>query len=447
MKAELESRSLRFVPLARRGAAVALGLLSLVAPGLAQSEPTNAELQQQIDELAARLDKTATTGSADISMKVFGRIQLDAWAFPSSDAAINVFETGDPTEPPPNNVEFRRARIGVQGGMYENMLYKFELDFGHTDGLTFKDNYFGFEDLPVVQTLLIGNQKRPYSLDQLNSSNHNVFMERPFIGEGVNDPNRRVGVAAYGHDQDEDWSWRYGFYLMDPVEADGQIQSGDLQPEVAGRLARTMWYGDDGRDYGHLAVSGAFAWPDDTTSASRFRSRPEARSQSRWIDTGMIAGLDSYGLAGLEAVANMGRTQLTAEVQGTNAQRGSGFEDVSFWGGYVYAAYFLTGEYMPWRRDRGVLGRVKPKRNVGDGGWGAWQVAARYSYADFTDQDIYGGVGSALTLGLNWYWTPHASVQLNYIDGSIDDRQVDVGGTTYTGGDYRILGIRFRVDF
>jgi len=48
-----------------------------------------------------------------------------------------------------------------------------------------------------------------------------------------------------------------------------------------------------------------------------------------------------------------------------------------------------------------------------DTGWGAWQLAVRYSVADYSDEDVFGGEGEAWTYGLNWYWNPNARVQLN----------------------------------
>jgi len=120
-----------------------------------------------------------------------------------------------------------------------------------------------------------------------------------------------------------------------------------------------------------------------------------------------------------------------------------------FNGGYVYVAYFLTGEHIPWSRKTGILGRVKPFEDfflvkTCDGsvcrGLGAWQVALRWSYADFNDDNIAGGVGESLTLGLNWHWTSNARMQFNYINGTIEN----AGGVS---GDYDILGARFMVDF
>lgn len=417
----------------------------------AKQDPTLDDLQSRIEELESRFGKTPTTGGPAATMKVFGRIHLDGWTFPGSDSDINVFENGDPNNNPDSVVEFRRARLGVSGKIQTDMNYKVEIDFAKPDSLVFKDLYFGFTDVPVAQTILIGNQKRPYGLDHLNSSRYNVFMERPFIVESLNQDARRMGIAAYGVDKDMTWNWRYGGYLLQDWSGSGEIVGDQIQPELAARLARTAWYEDDGRDYGHFAVSGAVAWPDDDQAGSRFRTRPEARSQSRWINTGMISDAEMYGLGGLEAVGNFGRTQATAEVMGTQVDRDNGMDNPTFWGTYVYLAYFLTDDYMPWDRSSGTLARIKPSEPFRKaGGWGAWQVAARYSFADFTDEDINGGEGNSLTLGLNWYWNSHASVQFNYIHGRISDRSVAASppdGDLYGSGNYDILGIRFRVDF
>jgi len=99
------------------------------------------------------------------------------------------------------------------------------------------------------------------------------------------------------------------------------------------------------------------------------------------------------------------------------------------------------------------LGRIKPLENFFlvdtcddgvRGGWGAWQIAYRWSYADLSDDDIRGGVGQSHTLGLNWYWNPYARVQFNAIYGEIDERG-PIAGQTF--GNYTILGARFMVDF
>ncbi len=227
------------------------------------------------------------------------------------------------------------------------------------------------------------------------------------------------------------------------------------QGEFAGRFANTIWYDDtsDGRGYAHWAISGTVALPDGTAgpaNTARFRTRPEARTTARWIDTGGIAGADVYEMLGFEGVVNVGAFQCVGEYQYLWLQRNDGGSELQFYGGYMYLSYFLTGEHLPWERESGTLGRVEPFENFflvdrcrgGTGrGMGAWQVAARYSYADFTDDDIFGGVGSSFSFAVNWHWTPYSRVQFNYLIGDIDDRG-DV-----TAANYNILVHRFMVDF
>jgi len=397
------------------------------------------------------------------NLQIEGRIHLDYWAFPDTDAGTETFEgSGTPFTPqnPQDRFTTRRMRLGFQGDIKDNMAYVAQLEFAGVDDPEFRDLYIAFKDLPWIQTLQIGNQKRPYGLDHLNSSRYNVFLERPFIIESFNEDARRIGVTSYGLSDDQAWNWRYGVYNMEKAHPDGQYVSDHYQLEVAGRLANTAWYDEctDGRSYIHWAVSGTIAHPDGTggptsSNESRFHTRPEARTSKRWLNTDRIAGANTYGLLGLESVVNLGPTQVVAEWQNIWLDRTAG-EDVNIWGGYVYWSYFLTGEHIPWDRKSGTIGRVKPFQNFFmvntcddcvDGGWGAWNVGVRYSYADFNDEDILGGVGESLTFALNWHWNAHAKVQLNYIFGQVENRGAAL--PALTTGEYQIFGTRFAVDF
>lgn len=384
---------------------------------------------------------------SDRKMTFFGRIHLDYWAFPKADPAIEVFEG----ENPQDRFNFRRLRIGVKGDLTNNVFYKYEGEFAGGVNPSYRDAYIGVRDLPFLNTVLIGNHKRPYGLDHLNSSRTNVFIERPFIIEAHNQDARRLGVSSNG--RTENVNWRYGVWNQELTQtSDGYI--GDhYQLELAGRLAGTPWYDESsgGRGYLHLAVSGSIGFPDGTgpNNQARYRTRPEARSTNRWLDTGVIAGADTSSLLGLESVLNVGSLQIAAEYQQSSIERTGGFgPSVQFHGGYIYASYLLTGEHESWNRKTGTIGRVKPFENFFsvrdcDGctqrGMGAWQVAVRYSYADFSDEDILGGNGTSTTWGLNWWWNPYTRWQLNYINGNIDRAGLV--------GDYDIVGLRFMVDF
>lgn len=408
-------------------------------------------------------EKKAKDASKATTLKVFGRIHLDSWNFSDSTPGIAAFNNPPDPMDPENRFEFRRLRIGVSGDIKDNMLYKFEYDFGNPGNPAFKDVYMGWKDLPVFQTLLVGNQKRPLGMDHLNSSRYNTFLERPLVIEAFNEDARRLGICAYGVSEDETWNWRYGIFNLENIAGDGQYVGDAGQMSVNGRLAGTPWYDETsgGRGYLHLGIADMWANPDGDATGSgtdnneaRFRTRPEARSgNTRWLDTGRIAGATWFNTLGFEAMLNVGSFSVVSEYQVTHVGRGSSGSDLTFEGAYVQAAYFLTGEYQPIDRKSGTIGRVKPLENFflvntcdGDtaSGWGAWQVAARYSYLDLSNGNITGGDERNWTLGLVWWWNSHARMQFNYIHAEIDDRGPIDG---YTGGKSDIFGTRFMVDF
>ena len=424
-----------------------------------------------VEKERSRFLEEPSSGSQRITN---GRLHIDQWGFPESTPGVNTIETGDPAESPQDRLMYRRIRFGFRGTVPPaNMSYRIEIEFSEQDGSQFRDAWIGWDDLVLLNTVRVGNQKRPYGLDHLNSSNFNVFLERPFVVDGFNEDNRRFGIVSYGVSDDRRFNWRYGLYDLALIQNSGATITDDYSMEWAGRLATTWWYdsNSEGRGYGHLGLSGTFAYPDshaspnfDQDTRARFRTRPEGRSTARWLDTGFIDGGKSYQILGLESVLNMGALQFTGEYMNLWLQRespagsrGRG-SDLYLHGGYFYISYFLTGEHIPWNRELGIMGRVKPYEDFFHlrqcngctaRGRGAWQVACRLSYADFNDDDILGGVGRNATLALNWYWNAHTRLQMNYLFGRIDNRRAALasGGTMLASGGYQIAGIRVMVDF
>ncbi len=270
----------------------------------------------------------------------------------------------------------------------------------------------------------------------------------------------------YGYSDNLLFNWRYGIFNTEDIQTTGQYIGDSLQLGGFGRLASTPWYDEasDGRGYLHLGIAGSLVRPDgDVTAAdsnsnvARFAARPEARTSSRWVDTGPIDGAQWYEQIGLESVLNIGAVQFSAEYMATAVQRDSTTSGTGpnpfFHGAFVQASYFLTGEYVPWDRETGTIDRIYPLENFflvdrctgGTGsGWGAWQIAARADYVDLTDADIRGGVEHNQSLALNWWWNPYARLQFNLTHGTIQQHQ-PVGG--FDSGDFLIAGTRFAIDF
>ena len=408
-------------------------------------------LTEAVDDIDSSLPGLVVHAHKNPKITFFGRVHIDYWAFPKIQPGIFALEPGDPQD----RFNFRRLRIGVKGDLNDNMFYKYEGEFAGGNNPSYRDAYLGWKNLPFFNKVIIGNHKRPYSLDHLNSSNHNVFIERPFSIEAFNQDNRRLGISSSGYSCDLKQNWRYGIWNHRLTQNGSGYVGDHYQPEIASRRAFTPWYDEcsGGRGYFHFGLASSIAFPNGrggVENDARYRTRPEARTSGRWLDTGRIVGANTLRLTGVESVLNLGAFQAVAEWQRVDVDRtGPIGTDLTFHGGYFQFSYFLTGEHIPWNRKTGTIGRVKPFENffrVRDcncnvqRGMGAWQIAARYSYADLNDLDIVGGDGEALTVGLNWHWNERARMQFNYIIGDI--KREPIGS-----GDYEIFGVRFMVDF
>jgi len=426
-------------------------------------------LENDVDELLSPEPSPLTKPTFSLG----GRIHLDQWYFSDHSRGIAFFENPDSMDPkfgddPEDRFFFRRIRLEARGTVSGNMHYRFQVDFNNPQTPEYKDMYIGFDELPIFNTVRVGNQKRPLGLDHLNSSRFNIFMERPLLVETFNPDARRIGIASYNSIAEDDaLNLTYGLFALENTRSDGRLIGDSMQWSFNTRLHGSPWYECDGQDYLHFAVSSMFARPDgDRTpietnrNEGRFATRNEIRSDTSWLDTGRIAGAEWYQVLGLEMIYNSGPLQVVSEYAYTWLQRDSDTPgtgpDVDFNGAYVYVAYMLTGEHVPYTRRSGTINRVKPFRNfrlfttydceteTGEDGWGAWQVALRYSFLDLTDGDIEGGEGNDLTLGLVWYFNPYSSLQFNAVYGDISQHR-DVGG--FTEGNFTALGTRLRVDF
>jgi phosphate-selective porin OprO/OprP len=156
-----------------------------------------------------------------------------------------------------------------------------------------------------------------------------------------------------------------------------------------------------------------------------------------YLDTGAIADADGTQVTyGAEAAGVFGPFSVQGEYMRTMLDR-SGAGNAEFPGWYVFASWFITGEHRAYKASDGVFDRVSPNHNfLSDGGWGAWELAARYSSLDLDDAGVTGGEMDDVTAGVNWYLYPNARVMLNYIYANPE-----------SVGDANIFQTRFQVDF
>ena len=357
-------------------------------------------------------------------LRIGGRIHSD-FGFFSADKSLTD-KIGDIKD----GHELRRARLFMSGTI-GRVDYKADYDFGGGDA-DLKDVFIGLNKLPGLGKLKVGHFKEPFGLEELTSSNNVTFMERAITSPFA--PSRNTGVAFQNGAAGGQVTYALGVFR----DSDGYGNSvGDAGVSVTGRITGTPVNEDGGRRLLHLGA--AFSHQGVPTDKIRFRSRPPAHLMPRFVDTGSFAGR-SYDLVGLEAASVSGPFSLQAEyVKASTDAEATG--DPTFQSFYVQGSFFPTGEYRRYKASSGVFDRVKPNSSLADGGPGAIELVARYSWMDLNDNvghsvSTQGGEMKSVTLGVNWYVNNHARVMWNYLHSTVENV-----------GDADGLQMRVKIDF
>lgn len=338
-----------------------------------------------------------------------------------------------------NGSEIRRAQIGIQGTAFRDFGYALVIDAAATGGLasSVKDAYIRYDGFKPF-SITIGNQKPQNGLEANFSdrSNAQIFIE-PALSTDLLTPlgTRFLGVrASTGNDH---YSASLGVF-GDDINNNGTALPVQEGWGVHGRLT---WAPIASKtEILHLGVSGAWrrvgtgraVASDPVTSQIRYRARPESTVDgARLVDTGALSKADSTRTVGLELAGVFGPASLQAEHDWVRVTQFNDRTDLNFHGGYIAAAYALTGESRVYEGKNGVFTRFKPARNFDprSGGWGAFEIAGRVSYIDLNSSEnalasggVRGGAETNYTLGMNWILNPYLRLMLDYTRADINKR-------------------------
>ena len=259
-------------------------------------------------------------------------------------------------------------------------------------------------------------------------------------------------------------TWAASVYRTGQDQYGGSIADGGGYAAV-GRITGLPWYDEEsgGRRYLHLGAGYNYVMPGN--HSAQFRTIPEyfvGAQASGTVGTAGIPlpgningvpffvdtkafGVNHYSLVGTELLLVEGPFSLQSEFMCNFVAR-TKRDAVQFPGLYVSAGYFLTGEHRPYLRKAGAIDRIKVLRNFGKHdecgtGWGAWELAARYSSVNLDDSNIKGGRLQDMTLGTNWYLNSFSKIQFNYIRAFLD------GATGHSRSHTDIYGLRAQMDF
>ena len=307
--------------------------------------------------------------------------------------------------------EFRRVRIYSSGKIYGTVKYKLQLEFAGGK-IAFKDVFIELNKLPIKGSLRVGHFKEPLRLEALTSSKYITFMERGLPIAFA--PERNTG-AMYHTTFGDKLSIQSGVFRNS--DAFGNDKSATNNVNITSRI--TYLAMSDGDKLLHLGISNSIRKNSDNDYG--FSSRAENHMGSELLsveftnqvkDVNIIAGEMAYVNSSLSLQGEVIQTKVNTEIVEGNTLLTH--EIISYYG---QVSYFLTGENRPYKSSLAGFGRVKPKNNYGKNGWGALEVAARFSAIDMKED----GSLEDFTIGLNWYLNPNTRVMLNYVMGELTD--------------------------
>src|SRR5262245_48537989 len=340
-----------------------------------------------------------------------------------------------------NGVAFRRARLFFEGTVYDRLFFKAQYDFA-TGQPAFKDLYMGLWQMGPVGYIQVGQFKEPFFLDEQTSDDYITFMERPLTDAFC--PDRNVGVMLSNTLAEKRMLWQVATFrdTNDVGQAFSSFSSTDW--DAVARVTGLPIWADDGAHLLHLGFDYLHRFRGQSVS---FSQRPESFLADNFVNT---AAINANGTNAFDVELAYVRGPFALQSEYTNAlvDGDQNQTNLDFWGVYGQMSYFLTGEHKAYEQDYGRFGRIRPKNNFNpaEGGWGAWEIAARVSYLDLDDENINGGKLLDVLAGINWYLFPNARIMLNYIHAHLTDRRAPAPAFSM-GGRGNILQTRFQIDF
>lgn len=369
---------------------------------------------------------------------------------------------------------FRRARFGFEGTFNRDFDYQLLGEFGGsgTEGpVRLAYAWVGYNGFAPF-SLRLGAFSPPANLDDGTAAGDGLFIERAAgsdLSRSLAGALGRIGVNARYASQ------RLFASLAITTRTVNDAEVNDAQLALVGRVGALAATGDDYNI--HIGANGTYVFqPADQGLGTnprygiRLRERPELRVDgTRLIDTGPIDAASSYN-AGLELAANYRSLFLQGEYFFYGIERrASTLSDPRFNGYYIEGSWLLTGEARRYNSATASFQNPRPQVPfTARGGYGAWELALRYSDIDLNYRSglagtapapdaVRGGHQTIWTAGLNWYLNSTIKFLFDYQRVNIDrlNPGASLFGTTtpalpvgvQIGQDYNAFSFRSQFSF
>ena len=387
-------------------------------------------LQESIAQIQAAQAKAAPSWKgapqledkeAGWSFKPRGRLQYDVGYVSNPDDALVTRNLGF-------NTRFRRIRLGAEGTIPGGFGYKAEMDFAN-GSVGFGDVILSYSPTNAPINVALGNQETNNGLEQQSSSRFSSFIERAAFDDAFINT-RRLGINLGYVSSAGDFRLNGGLWTNHSIDSsldqDGWIGAARAvyAPLVGGNqlhFGLNFQHREFSENNGSNASSPTGA--PSTNQLARYRARPFTQlTDQRFVDTGNFAA-KSDNIVGVEAAGIFKSLHVAAEAQYLKAsayEPGDSItvddpEDIldlfpaaaqyvadgnpSFWGGYIEAGYFLTGETRGYKN--GTWDRTKVLKPFSKGGSGAFQLIGRLDYLDLDSNKLKEGCTNNFVTGLS----------------------------------------------
>ena len=373
-------------------------------------------------------------------LKIGGKINYDLGFINADDELEEAFPDFDGFYD-----DFRHLNVSFFGDAWDMVKFKLEIDFANVKDI--KDQWIRFTKGSILPHFTFGHMKEPFSLDMLTSSTYLTFME-PTLPTKAFTPYRNFGTTANGALKEGKVTWAGGVFLntgsySDVGDASDQLSNANGF-DLAGRITGLPIYRNEGRELVHLGLSylHRFRNDDEGDPTTEFRTRPESRlTDDRLVDTSLISD-QGQNLVSLEAAWMNGPLSIQGEYFYDSVDSES---TLNFSGWYLQGSWFLTSELKKYQTSAGVFAGISPQKEfrLGENGWGALELALRFSKVDLNDKYVRGGEERNITVGLNWYFRRKVRIMINYINMYVEGR----ADPFVDNGRADIIMSRFQINF
>jgi phosphate-selective porin OprO/OprP len=363
-----------------------------------------------------------------------------------------------------NGVNLRRGRLYFIA-KFDDFRFNITPEFGdRPDGApTLFEANFNYTGIKPV-TFTVGYFHPFVSLDDATFPGNTLFLERPSIVNIERSVAAGISRASLGANAiTEDYF--ASAYLTGPLfGAQRPTLLNGEQVGAVGRFAARPYHDKDWNL--HAEFSGQMAFhpnviasgtPGVSRTTLTLADEPELEIDfNPLVSTGALSARSANAYGGALG-ASWRNLLLAGEFYqiGVNQSKlqGAPSPRLGFNGGYVDAAWVITGEPIPYDITRAAWSRPKADHpfSLEDGGIGAWEVAARYSTVDLNSNvvpgvpqsvtgGIYGGRQQIVSLALSWYpndWLRFI-LQLQHADVN----KLNSAGTVQIGQRFETLAAR-----